>query len=159
MCQVITVYGSTSQLKSLLQCTENMAECQSEACLLFSQYFLIRLHICMVCASRTALYCNSPTSSKPHGTLVATRLSLSTCKQPRQHLGGLSQTHVHLQTAFRERLTTRVKWEFAGGFGICNCMLPLLQVIASFCSKNWRERLVPTVCKQCVPARRSLRFF
>ena len=35
MCQVITVYGSTSQLKSLLQCTENMAECQSEACLLF----------------------------------------------------------------------------------------------------------------------------
>ena len=50
-------------------------------------YFLIRLHICMVCASRTALYCNSPTSSKPHGTLVATRLSLSLCKQPRQHLG------------------------------------------------------------------------
>ena len=55
MCQVITVYGSTSQLKSLFECTENMAECQSEACLLFSQYFLIRLHICMVCASRTVL--------------------------------------------------------------------------------------------------------
>ena len=68
-------------------------------------YFLIRLHTCMVGASRRPLYCNSTTFSKPHGTLAATHHSLSPCKQPRQLLRELFGTHVHLQAICRERLT------------------------------------------------------
>ena len=68
-------------------------------------YFLIRLHTCMVGASRRPLYCNSTTFSKPHGTLAATHHSLSPCKQPRQLLRELFGTHVHLQAIWRERLT------------------------------------------------------
>ena len=140
----LLLYGSTSQLKSVFECTENMAECQSEACLLFviSQCFtqhtswLDFTYAWFVPAERHCTV-TPPPPPNPMGLLwLLVSLSASVNSLDNTLEGCHKHMYTYRQCSGRDSPQGSHGSLQAALVYVRNCMLPLLQSITSFRSKK-----------------------